>query len=382
MLRFMTAGESHGKGLIVIIDGLPRGIRVDESFIAAELAKRKSGFGRGPRMERKIEYFELLSGIKDGWTTGSPVSIFIANEKLCIEEEAANRKARGFVAVSRPGHADLAGAMKFLTDDLFIVSERASARETAARVAAGAIFKSFLLSFKISIFSHTISVGKVSYKEMDLPIEMLRRIPNHSPLRCVDKVLEKKMMREIDRAAREGDSVGGSFQIVAAAVPPGLGSFTQWDRRSDAMISQALMSIPGVKAVEIGNGIKGASSFGSNFHDEIFYDGRRRKFYRGGNNAGGIEGGITNGEEIRVKAFLKPVPTLRKPLQSISLKTKKREKASIVRSDVCPIVAASVIGESMLAFVLASLLLEKFGGDTIAETLANYNSYMRSLKKL
>ncbi len=381
MLRFLTAGESHGKGLIAILEGLPSGIRIEREKIEDDLRRRRSGRGRSDRMSHALDVLEIISGMKNGRTTGSPIGLFISNEKFDERSEVLDKMRRGSVTVPRPGHADLAGAMKLLSNDLTAISERASARETAARVAIGSLCRIFLSNFDISVMSHTLSVGTASYDgSREVPIGRVRKIRSGSALRCADGDAEKRMIRQIEIAIDRGDSVGASFQIIAAGVPPGLGSYGQWDRRIDALLARAFISIPAVKAVEIGNGISGAASFGSHFHDAIYYARSMKRFRRRGNNAGGIEGGMTNGEEIRVNAFLKPLPSLQNPLESVSLGTKRRQKASTIRSDVCPVVAASVIAESMLSFVIAGEMLEKFGGDSIAETIRNYRSFMRSLR--
>ncbi len=381
MIRFLTAGESHGKGLAVIVEGLPYGLKIQRSFIRRELKRRRSGYGRSPRMKHKIDSIEILSGIKDQQTTGSPIAIFISNESF-VEEQAKEGKGVEKVKYPRPGHADLSGALKFLSKNLAIISERSSARETAARVTAGALFKLFLKNFGISILSHTLSVGKTKCSDKeDVPWIKIKKIPDDSPLRCHDKRKEALMVREIERAARRGDSVGGSFQVIARSVPAGLGSFAHWDERLDGLLAQAIISIPGVKAAEIGKGIDGASAFGSSYHDEIFYSRKDLAYRRGSNRAGGIEGGVSNGEEIRVRAYFKPVATIAKSLISVDLKTKSRRKASYIRSDICPIVAASVVAESMMAYILANSILEKFGGDSLRESLKNYRSYIKSLQK-
>ncbi len=381
MLRFLTAGESHGRGLIAILEGLPFGMRVARGKIEDDLRRRRLGIGRSDRMRQSLDDFDIVAGVKDGKTTGSPIALFISNEKLDDRSETLDRMKRGSVTVPRPGHADLAGAMKLLTSDLSAISERASARETAARVAIGSLCRIFLSNFHIEIMSHTLSVGSVSYDgNRDVPIKRIAKIPSRSALRCASRDAELKMIRQIEIAIQKGDTVGAAFQVVASGVPPGIGSYGQWDRRIDALIAQAVVSIPAVKAVEIGKGISGATSFGSRFHDEIYYARDMKRFRRRGNNAGGIEGGMTNGEEIRVNAFLKPLPSLKNPLDSVSLGTKRKQKASTIRSDICPVVAASVIAESMLSFIIAMLILEKFGGDSIGETVRNYRSFMRALR--
>jgi chorismate synthase len=381
MIRFLTSGESHGKGLAVIIEGLPYGLKIQKSFIMRELTRRRSGYGRSSRMKHKIDTLEILSGFKDQKTTGSPITLFIGNESF-VEKDAREAQSVGNVKYPRPGHADLSGALKLLVKDLTVISERSSARETAARVAAGALFKLLLKHFGISILSHTLSVGKIKCSDKkEVSWINIEKIPDDSPLRCHDKKREVLMVREIDKAARRGDSVGGSFQVVARGVPAGLGSFIQWDKRLEGLIAQAIFSIPGIKAAEVGKGIAGASTFGSSYHDQISYDRRDLAFKRKSNNAGGIEGGVTNGEEIRVAAYFKPIATIAKSLISVDLANKTRNRASHVRSDICPIVAASVVGESMLAYVLADSVLQKFGGDSIKESLKNYHSYIKFLQK-
>jgi len=386
MLRFFTSGESHGKGLIAIIEGLPSGLKINIEKINKELKRRQQGYGRGERM-KKIEKdrVEILSGIRWGETTGSPVTFFIPNkdyenwkEILSVYEKDRNESL--FMTKPRPGHADLSGAMKFLRRDLRDVLERSSARETAARVAIGAICKIFLKELNIKIVSFTKEIAGIRARAFKLLPEEIELRAESSPLRCLDPVAERKMKMAIDEAKKNGDTLGGVFTVCAYNVPTGLGSNTQWDLKIDGRIAQAMMSIPAVKGVEIGRGFDGARKKGSLVHDPICWS-KEKGFYRTSNNAGGVEGGITNGEPIIVRCALKPIPSLLKPLQSIDIKTKEETLASIVRSDICVVPAAGIIGESMLSFVIAREIKEKFGGDSIEELKNNFNNYLELINK-
>jgi chorismate synthase len=387
MLRFFTAGESHGQALVSWISGLPAGVPVDLAFVDRELHRRQLGFGRGGRQRIENDRADVLAGVRHGRTIGAPIAIRIENrdwpnweKALPIEDVEGGEDARKSLTAPRPGHADLAGALKFNFHDARYVLERASARETAARVAAGALAKLLLREFAVSVLSHTIGVGRVklerraSWEDIELVCKNL-----DSPLRCVDTETEGKMKAEVDHALRAGDSVGGIFEIVARGVPPGLGSHAQWDEKLDGRLAQAVMSIQAVKGVEIGDGVVAASRPGSEVQDEIGYDMEKKRFRRGANRAGGIEGGITNGEDVVVRGYLKPISTLRRPLLSADLVTKEPVKAAYERSDICVVPAAGVAGEAMVAFVLAGAFLEKFGGDSIDETRRNYEGYRRQL---
>lgn len=387
MLRFFTAGESHGQALVSWISGLPAGVPVDLAFVDRELHRRQLGFGRGGRQRIEHDRADVLAGVRHGRTIGAPIAIRIENrdwpnweKALPIEDVEGAEDARKSLTAPRPGHADLAGALKFNFHDARYVLERASARETAARVAAGALAKLLLREFGVRVLSHTIGVGRVklerrvSWEDIEIVCEDLE-----SPLRCVDDETETKMKAEVDHALRAGDSVGGVFEVVARGVPPGLGSHAQWDEKLDGRLAQAVMSIQAVKGVEIGEGVAGASSPGSEVQDEIGYDLEKKRFRRGANRAGGIEGGITNGEDVVVRGYLKPISTLRRPLLSADLVTKEPVKAAYERSDVCVVPAAGVAGEAMVAFVLAAAFLEKFGGDSMEETRRNYEGYRRQL---
>ncbi len=387
MLRFVTSGESHGKCLIGTIEGVPSGLPVDVGFINLQLRRRQLGYGRGGRMQIEHDRIDITSGVRNGKTLGSPVSFIIWNrdwehwQTAMSPDPAPDGANLRQVTRPRPGHVDLAGALKHQTYDIRDVLERASARETAARVAGGAFCRLLLNYFGMGIGSHVLSIGsrQVSQEFEHLSTEKIFAIDADSPLRCIDPEASERMMALIDEAKKAGDTLGGAFEVVAGSVPPGLGSHTQWDRKLDGLIAQALMSIPAAKAVEIGEGIAGASRFGSAVHDEIYYDSNRRRFYRKTNRAGGLEAGISNGEDIRARVFMKPIPTLRKPLQSVDVRSKETFEAAFERSDTCVVPAAAVIAEAMLAIVLARAFTEKFAGDSIAEMEANFSNYQRLL---
>ena len=388
-IRFLTAGESHGPALTVILDGLPAGVPVDADRIRHELWRRQQGHGRGGRMRIERDKAEILGGVRFGRTMGGPVAMTIANldwenwrEAMAVEpapKRAAVSRLRK-VTHPRPGHADLAGALKYLTYDAREVLERASARETAARVAAGALCKGFLEPFGIEVLSHVIAAGGV-WLRSEVAWRRIAALPDSSPLRCVDERLQRRMIATIDTARRRGDSVGGCFEVVARGVPPGLGSMSQQDRRLDGRLAGALVTVPAVKAAEIGEGVRGVSIRGSEFHDEIFYDRRTRRFFRRTNRAGGLEGGISNGAEIRVRGYLKPLSTLSRPLRTVDLLTKRPARAQVERTDVTPILAAGIVGEAVVALVLADAVVEKFGGDSLRETLRNHHSYLAALRR-
>jgi len=373
-IRYLTAGESHGKALITIIDGMPRGLRLDPDYINAELKKRMAGFGRGKRMLIETDAAEIISGTRKGKTLGSPISILIKNKDCKIEKLHS-------VDFPRPGHADLAGLLKFGAKDARDILERASARETASRVATGAIFKTLLGHFGIEILSHVVMIGGVrSGKKFSFT--RIKNLANKSPVRCVDWATSRLMCLEISKAKSEGDTLGGIFEVIAKSVPPGLGSYTQWDKRLDANLSRALMSIPGVKGVEIGCGFRVAENRGSGVHDEITFNRKTKKFRRLSNNAGGMEGGISNGEDIVLRAAMKPIATLAKPLGSVNIKTKRQAKAQVERADVCVVPSSGVIAESVSAIEIARAFMEKFGGDSIPETERNFKGYIKQVKRL
>jgi chorismate synthase len=382
--KFTTAGESHGKALAAIVEGLPAGLEIDVEKINHELWRRQQGYGRGGRMKIETDTVDILSGVRHGKTLGSPVALLIENRDFVhwqdimsatpIETEPKNPR---LVKRPRPGHADLAGGQKFGARDLRDILERASARETAARVACGAIARQLLAQFGIEIKSHVIKLGSVPEEPLSKTWDEISGIQTDSPLNCCDKTAETEMIAAIDKAKADGDTLGGIFEVVARSVPVGLGSHTSWYEKLDGRIAQAFMSIQAVKAVELGTGVENASKPGSAVHDEIFFEDEH--FVRPTNRAGGLEGGITNGEELRVRGYLKPISTLRKALHSVDIDTKSKDLAAFERSDITAVPAAGVIGEAMLAIVLATAMREKFGGDSIDEMRINFDSYIRSL---
>ncbi len=389
MLRFETAGESHGECLVATLTGLPAGIPVSLEAINRELWRRQQGYGRGGRMKIETDRAEIVAGVRHSRTIGSPIAIVIRNrdwqnwtEILPVEDNDLPAEQRRPVTRPRPGHADLAGAIKYNFHDARYVLERASARETAARVAVGALSKALLGEFGIEVLSHVIAVGAarleraVEWEE----IVALSRQPEVL-LGCVDAEAESRMKAVVDEAYRTGDTVGGVFEVRGHGAPPGLGSHTTWDSRLDGRLAQAIVSMQAVKGVEIGLAQEGSASFGSRVQDTIHYDRENRRFHRGANRAGGLEGGITNGQELIVRGFLKPISTLRRPLESVDLATREPALAAYERSDVAVVPAAGVIAEAMVAIVLAQAFLEKFGGDSLAETRRNYEGYLCQVKE-
>lgn len=382
---FTTAGESHGKALVAVIEGLPSGLTIDVESINHELWRRQQGYGRGGRMKIETDKIEILSGVRHGRTLGSPVAIFIENrdfvhwtEVMSSEKLDVQPKNPRIVSRPRPGHADLPGGQKFASRDLRDILERASARETAARVACGAFARQLLAHFEIEIKSHVVKLGKIPELPLQKSWKEISTISRDSPLNCADKSIENEMVNLIDEAKQNGDTLGGIFEVVAKNVPVGLGSHTSWREKLDGRIAQAFMSIQAVKGVEIGEGVQNAGRFGSEVHDEIFYS--ENSFTRPTNRAGGLEGGITNGEELRVRGYLKPIATLRKALHSVDIETKQEDLAAFERSDITAVPAAGVIGEAMLAIVLANSMREKFGGDSIDEMTQNFANYQKSLQ--
>ncbi len=386
-IRFLTAGESHGPALMAILEGIPAGLPLLAADIDRELARRQHGYGRGGRMKIEQDRVEILSGVRHGRTLGSPIGMRIANRDwenwrtaMAIEPVEGDAAARKQVTRPRPGHADLAGALKYGTHDARDILERASARETTARVAVGAVCRTFLGAFAIEVRSHTVTLGTAGEEPgVERSWEAIGAAEG-SALRCADPELERRMIALIDAAKASGDSIGGAFQVVARGVPPGLGSHRQWDSRLSARLMAALGSIPSIKAVAIGAGPEAAAARGSEFHDPIEYDTAERRFRRPSNHAGGIEGGMSNGEEIRVRVEVKPLSTLPRALKSADLITKEAFDAQVERTDVSAIAAAGVVGETMTAIVLADAFLEKFGGDSIPETARNHRGYLDALR--
>jgi chorismate synthase len=386
MLRFYTAGESHGQALLAFVSGLPAQLPIDVEFINGELHRRQLGYGRGGRQKIEKDQAEIFAGVRHGKTIGAPVALRIENrdwanwEKILPVEATEDDPGTKRLVAPRPGHADLAGAQKFNYHDARYILERASARETAARVAAGAFAKLFLRELGTEIASHTVQVGHVKL-DRAAAWEEIRAISGNleSPLRCVDAATQEKMKVEVDAALKAGDTVGGVFEVVAHNVPVGLGSHAQWDEKLDGKLAQAVMSIQAVKGVEIGAGVTAAGSFGSEVQDEISYDKSARRFRRSSNRAGGLEGGMTNGEDVIVRGYLKPISTLRRALGTADMVTKEPVQAAYERSDWCVVPAAGVAGEAMVALVLADAFLQKFGGDSLAETRRNFDNYARQI---
>jgi len=388
MLRYFTAGESHGEALVAFLSGLPAGLKVDQAFVDRELWRRQQGYGRGGRMKIERDTAHILSGVRHGITIGSPIAVQLENRDWKNWEEslpvgAGDAARHKQVASPRPGHADLAGALKYNFSEARYVLERASARESAARVAIGAIAKLFLHDLGMEVLSHVITTGSVTVHD-HVPWEKVRSLYDRDEvlLNCADSDAEQHMKEEVDKVLKSGDSLGGVFEVVAHNVPPGLGTYAQWDERLDALLAAAVMSLQAVKAVEIGAGVAAAFSAGSAVHDEIGYGGSAfTGFSRAHNNAGGIEGGVSNGEEIRIRGYLKPISTLRRPLQSVDFSSRQPVKAAYERSDVCVVPAAGVAAEAMVALTLAKCALEKFGGDSMTETTRNFKGYLEQLRK-
>jgi chorismate synthase len=386
MLKFYTAGESHGQALLAFVSGLPAQLPIDVAFINGELHRRQLGYGRGGRQKIEKDHAEVFAGVRHGKTIGAPVALRIENrdwanwEKILPVEASEDDPGTKKLVAPRPGHADLAGSQKFNYHDARYILERASARETAARVAAGAFAKLLLRELGTEIASHTVQVGHVKLGRA-ATWEEIRIISANleSPLRCIDPATEGKMKTEVDAALKAGDTVGGIFEVVAHHIPVGLGYHSQWDEKLDGRLAQAVMSIQAVKGVEIGAGVTAAGSYGSEVQDEISYDKPARRFRRSSNRAGGLEGGITNGEDVVVRGYLKPISTLRRALGTADMVTKEPVQAAYERSDWCVVPAAGVAGEAMVALVLADAFLQKFGGDSLAETRRNFDNYAQQI---
>ncbi len=386
---FTTAGESHGRALVATIEGLPAGLPIDQDFINHELWRRQQGYGRGGRMKIETDTVQILTGVRHGETIGSPVAIMVENrdfknwlEVMSAEKPEIPPERDRKVVRPRPGHADLVGGMKYDRHDLRDILERASARETTMRVAVGAFAKQLLREFGVEIASHVVALGEIAIDDEGSTWEAIKAIYDDTVLRCIDKQAEAKMIERIDKAGiDDGDTLGGIFEVVAKGCVPGLGSHISWLDKLDGRLAQAIMSVHAVKAVEIGEGVANASRPGSEVHDEIVYDPNSKTFGRTSNRAGGLEGGMTNGEELRIKGYLKPIATLRKRLRSVSIETKEPMESDFERSDVTAVPAAGVIGEAMAAIVLARALREKFGGDSLGEMKRNFESYQQQIRE-
>ena len=385
--RFVSAGESHGPQLTVIVTGMPAGVRLDRERINRDLARRQHGYGRGGRMKIERDEAQIVGGVRGGETLGSPIAISIRNLDYDNwrgamdpwDVDAAEAEKRR-VHAPRPGHADLVGGMKYGRRDLRDVLDRASARETASRVAAGAIAKELLRAFGIDIRSGVVSVGGAGDPEASPTFDELAAVDDESPLRAVNREDEAAMVAEVDRAREAGETLGGTIVAAARGVPPGLGSYVQWDEKLDGRIGQAVLSIHAVKAVAVGDGVAASRRVGSEVHDAIYYDDARR-YHRNTNRAGGLEGGVTNGQDVVVRAFMKPISTLRRGLPSVDIETRDAHRSQWERSDVTAVPACGVVCEAMLAMVLADAMREKFGGDSLAEMRRNYEAYVDELRR-
>src|SRR5271165_7281957 len=388
MLRYFTSGESHGEALVAFLSGLPAGLAVDQAFVDRELWRRQQGYGRGGRMKIETDRAHFLSGVHHGKTIGSPIAVLLENRdwqnwKESLPVEAGDPEKHKRVASPRPGHADLAGALKYDFTEARYVLERASARESAARVAAGALAKLLLRELGMEVLSHVIAIGSA---RLDVPVswEAIQFVAAKDEilLSCIDAASEMRMKDQVDLALRTGDSVGGIFEVVAHNVPPGLGTYANWDERLDTHLAAAVMSLQAVKGVEIGDAVQAATALGSAVHDEIGYTSGSSftGFTRASNHAGGLEGGVSNGEDIRIRGYLKPISTLRRPLGSVDFASREPVKAAYERSDVCVVPAAGVAAEAMVALTLARFALEKFGGDSMVEVQRNFQGYCQQLQ--
>lgn len=398
MIRFLTAGESHGPALNAIIEGFPAGLDLDVHDLQGDLTRRRGGYGRGGRMKIEGDEVTILSGVRLGLTLGSPITLQIKNKdwqrwekvmavgaspdntmgnvEIAADDKLTQLSAR--VTAPRPGHADLAGVLKYQQDDIRNILERASARETAARAAVGAVARKFLSEFQIEVFSGVVRIGNAAVEKTPTDLGIYREKVLQSPVSAPDELVSEQMMAEIDQAKQSGNSLGGIIEVIIQGAPVGLGSHVQWDRRLDARLAAAMMSIPAIKGVEIGLGFEASTLKGSEVHDSICYDSLKG-FYRQTNNAGGIEGGISNGELIRIQIAMKPIPTLYQPLQTVDLDTREPKQASVERSDTCAVPAAAVVAEAMACWVIAEAFMEKFGGDHLQETRCNYQNYLQKM---
>jgi len=385
MLRYLNGGESHGKLLLAIVEGMPSGVPLTEAVVNLDLARRQKGYGRGGRMKIEQDQVEFVSGVRKGLTLGSPVGLQIANKdwknwQEIMAVEPGDPATQRVVTKPRPGHADLVGAIKYAHTDIRNVLEKASARETAIRVAIGAVAKALLSQFRMTLVSHVREIGGIQADTSRLSLEQIRKAAEESEVRCADASAAGRMIEKIREAKEKGDTLGGVFEVIVDNVPIGLGSYGQWDRRLSARLAFALMSIQAMKGVEIGMGFEAARRFGSEVHDEIFYDEAAGGFYRKTNNAGGLEGGVTNGQPIVLRVAMKPISTLYSPLKSVDIKSKEPFEATVERSDICTVPAAGVIGEAVVAFELAAAMIEKFGGDSLVEMKRNFDGYLEYVK--
>ena len=389
MLRFLTSGESHGKGLISVIEGFPANVPVDVSLINSDLKRRMGGYGRGARMKIESDQIEIFSGVRHGSTLGSPIAFIVHNKdwvnwsEIMSAESNPEGAEKRRVTRPRPGHADLVGALKYRFDDMRNVLERSSARETTSRVAVGGFCRLLLRELGIQIYSHVVSIKDIRISSEQLEKVSSDLIPKieSSEMRCSDPSLDEAMKKAVDEAIEKGETIGGTFEVRATGVPPGLGSYVHWDRKLDGRLAQAMMSINAIKGVDVGSGLE-SDPYGSEFHDEIFYDEKDRQFFRKTNRAGGIEGGTSNGEEIIVRGIVKPIPTLRRPLMSVDFQSKEPFEAQYERSDTCIVPAAGVVGEAMVTIVLAQAVQEKFGGDSLQEIKTNLENYSAALREM
>lgn len=384
-LKYLTAGESHGKGLTTILEGLPSQIPLSQSDIDTELKRRQQGYGRGGRMKIETDSAEITAGVRHGLTLGSPLALWIPNKDFrawtdeMASEAIANFKSKKLVEHPRPGHADLNGGIKYNHRDLRNVLERASARETTARVAVGAICRKFLKEFGVEVTGHVIELGGVRLQSERPDFKTIQEKQEDNPVRCIDDATSKNMIAKIDEAKKNGDTVGGVFEILIQGLPVGLGSHVHWDRKLDGRLARAMLSIQAIKGFEVGMGFEVGQRFGSEVHDEIFYN-KQNGFHQKSNNAGGIIGGMTTGDTIVVRGAMKPISTLYSPLKSVNIQTKEPYEASIERSDTCAVPAAQVIAENVLSIEIANAFLEKFGGDSLTEIKRNFESYLEYVK--
>jgi len=385
MLRYLTAGESHGPELVAIIEGLPAGLAVTEEMIGRDLVRRQQGYGRGGRMKIEKDRARIVSGVRWGQTLGSPLGLVVENRDWAnwqekMSADPAHAGSMDAVTRPRPGHADLTGMLKYNHSDARNILERSSARETASRVAVGAVAKALLSEFGIKVMGWVTEIGGVAAGEFNSKAETLFKKAEASEVRCPDEYASRSMMKAIDRAKESGDSLGGVFEVTVTGCPPGLGSYVQRDRTLDGLLAGAMMSIQAMKGVEVGMGFDAARRPGSQVHDEIFHNAKKG-FFRKTNHAGGIEGGMSNGSDIIIRAAMKPIPTLYKPLQSVDIVSRKAFKASVERSDTCAVPAAAVVGEAVVAFVIAQAMAEKFGGDSMTEMKRNFEGYLEYIKE-